>query len=56
MPAPGEVAAANVAAETLTVADVAALAEGREPAGGAAWTVAPQFAYEHPSAGVPGAP
>src|SRR3954451_7978087 len=35
-PLPG---AANVAAETVTVADVAALAQGQEPAGGAAWTV-----------------
>jgi nucleoside-diphosphate-sugar epimerase len=47
VPPPGEVAAYNVAAETLTVADVAALAEGREPAGGAAWTVAPQLDYHH---------
>ena len=47
VPPPGEVAACNVAAETLTVADVAALAEGREPAGGAAWTLAPQLRYEH---------
>jgi nucleoside-diphosphate-sugar epimerase len=47
VPPPGEVAACNVAAETLTVADVAALAEGREPAGGAAWSVAPQLRYEH---------
>jgi nucleoside-diphosphate-sugar epimerase len=47
VPAPGGVEAYNVAAETLTVADVAALAEGREPAGGAAWTVAPQLSYEH---------
>ena len=39
--------AANVAAETITVTDVAALAEGREPAGGAAWTVDSPFAYEH---------
>ena len=30
---------ANVAAETITVADIAALAEGREPVGGAAWDV-----------------
>ena len=29
------------------MADVAALAEGREPAGGAAWTLAPQLDYEH---------
>jgi nucleoside-diphosphate-sugar epimerase len=47
VPAPGDVASYNVAAETLTVADVAALAEGRAPAGGAAWTVAPQLEYEH---------
>ena len=40
-------AAYNIAAETLTVADVAALAEGREPGGGAAWTVAPQLDYHH---------
>ena len=51
IPELGGVAAYNVAAETLTVADVAALAEGREPAGGAAWTVAPQLAYEHRVAG-----
>jgi nucleoside-diphosphate-sugar epimerase len=38
---------ANVAAETITVADVAALAEGREPAGGATWTVRSPFEYEH---------
>jgi nucleoside-diphosphate-sugar epimerase len=37
----------NVAAETVTVADVAALAEGREPAGGATWAVDSPFAYEH---------
>jgi nucleoside-diphosphate-sugar epimerase len=37
----------NVAAETISVADVAALAEGREPAGEAAWTVESPFAYEH---------
>ena len=39
--------AVNVAAETVTVADVAALAEGREPEGGASWTVGSPFAYEH---------
>ena len=33
----------NLAAETLTVADVAALAEGARAAGGAAWTLAPQL-------------
>ena len=38
---------ANVAAETITVADVAALAEGREALGGPAWTVASPYAYEH---------
>ena len=47
VPAPGGIAAYNIAAETLTVADVAALAEGREPGGGAAWTVAPQLDYHH---------
>ena len=39
--------AANVAAETVTVGDVAALAEGRAPAGDPTWTVASPFAYEH---------
>lgn len=38
---------ANVAAETITVGDVAALAEGRPPAGGASWTVDSPFSYEH---------
>jgi nucleoside-diphosphate-sugar epimerase len=38
---------ANVAAETITVADVAALAEGREPLGGATWTVRSPYRYEH---------
>ena len=38
---------ANVAAEAVTVADVAALAEGREPAGGASCTFATPFAYRH---------
>jgi nucleoside-diphosphate-sugar epimerase len=42
---------ANVAAETITVADVAALAEGREAVGGAAWTVRSPYAYEHSVAG-----
>jgi UDP-glucose 4-epimerase len=41
------VTAANLAAETITVADVAALARGEEPHGGAAWTVASPFSYEH---------
>ena len=47
VPEAGGVVAANVAAETATVADVAALAEGREPPGGAAWTVAAQYEYGH---------
>jgi nucleoside-diphosphate-sugar epimerase len=38
---------ANVAAETVTVADVAALAKGAEPAGGASHTFASPFEYEH---------
>ena len=46
VPAPGGVLAANVAAETLTVATVAALAEGRQPDSGPAWTVASPFASE----------
>jgi nucleoside-diphosphate-sugar epimerase len=37
----------NLAAETITVADVAALAEGRAPAGDAAWTFPSPFTYEH---------
>jgi dTDP-glucose 4,6-dehydratase len=37
----------NVAAETVTVADVAALAERREPPGGAACTYASRFRYRH---------
>ncbi len=45
--APDGVLAANVAAEAVTVADVAALAEGRAAAGGAAWSVVSPFAYEH---------
>ena len=44
---PDGIVAANVAAETVTVADVAALAEGREPSGGAAWTVRSPYAYDH---------
>jgi len=39
------VVAENVAAETVTVADVAALAEGREPPGDAPFTFASPFAY-----------
>ena len=41
------VVAENVAAETLTVADVAALAEGREPAGDAPVSFASPFEYRH---------
>ena len=37
----------NVAAETVTVADIAALARGEEPAGGATHTFASPFEYEH---------
>ena len=37
----------NVAAETFTVADVAALARGEEPDGDAAFTVASPFEYRH---------
>ena len=37
----------NVAAETTTVADVAALARGEEPEGGAAFTVSSPFTYRH---------
>ena len=37
----------NVAAETATVADVAALARGDEPQGGAAFSVSSPFSYEH---------
>ena len=37
----------NVAAETATVADVAALARGEDPPGGAAFTVTSPFTYEH---------
>jgi nucleoside-diphosphate-sugar epimerase len=44
---PAGVQAENVVAETITVADVAALAEGREPAGDAGWTFSSPYAYEH---------
>jgi nucleoside-diphosphate-sugar epimerase len=37
----------NVAADTVTVGDVAALAEGRAPAGAAACSYASPFRYEH---------
>jgi nucleoside-diphosphate-sugar epimerase len=45
VPAAGEIRAD--AAETVTVPDVASLARGGEPAGGAAWTVLSPFDYEH---------
>jgi len=51
VPRPGAVVAANVAAETLTVAGVAALAEGRTGALEPAWTVASPYAYRHRVAG-----
>jgi nucleoside-diphosphate-sugar epimerase len=38
---------ANVAAEAVTVADVAALARGEEPAGGASCSFATPFTYRH---------
>jgi UDP-glucuronate decarboxylase len=38
---------ANVAAETVTVADVAALARGEQATGGAAFTVSSPFTYRH---------
>jgi UDP-glucose 4-epimerase len=38
---------ANVAAETVTVADVAALARGQQPQGGAAVTFVSPFSYAH---------
>jgi nucleoside-diphosphate-sugar epimerase len=37
----------NVAAETVTVGDVAALARGEAPSGGAAFTVSSPFSYRH---------
>jgi nucleoside-diphosphate-sugar epimerase len=37
----------NVAAESVTVADLAALAQGREPAGGASCTFTTPFEYRH---------
>jgi nucleoside-diphosphate-sugar epimerase len=44
--APG-VTIANVAAESVTVAGIAALAEGREPAEGPACSFTTPFAYRH---------
>jgi UDP-glucose 4-epimerase len=41
------VSAANVAAETVTVADIAALARGERPSGGASHTFSTPFEYEH---------
>ncbi|MBD0329411.1 MAG: NAD(P)-dependent oxidoreductase [Thermoleophilia bacterium] len=41
------VSAANVAAESVTVADVAALARGELPAGRPGWTYATPYAYRH---------
>jgi UDP-glucose 4-epimerase len=46
-PAQPGISVANVVAETTTVADVAALARGETPAGGAAWTFASPFEYRH---------
>ncbi|HEV2770936.1 MAG TPA: NAD(P)-dependent oxidoreductase [Solirubrobacteraceae bacterium] len=46
VPASG-VVAHDVAGQTITVADVAALAEGRAPAGGAVYTVRSPFSYAH---------
>ncbi len=47
LPSGGGVNAYNVAADTLTVADVAALAQGEEPPGGAACEFTSPFDYEH---------
>jgi nucleoside-diphosphate-sugar epimerase len=54
--APAGVEAHNVAAETVTVGDVAALAEGRAAAGDPDWTVDSPFAYTHGLAAYLGAP
>jgi nucleoside-diphosphate-sugar epimerase len=48
---PEGVEAHNLVAETVTVADVAALAEGRAPDGGAGWTFRTPFHYDHDVAG-----
>ena len=50
-PAGPGISAANVAAETVTVADVAALARGEQPPGGATHTFSTPFEYEHKLAG-----
>ena len=44
---PDGVSTANVAAESFTVADVAALARGEEPEGGASCTFETPFSYRH---------
>ena len=46
-PASRGITVANVAAESVTVADVAALARGEQPRGGAACTFVTPFTYEH---------
>jgi nucleoside-diphosphate-sugar epimerase len=46
-PAGDGIAISNVAAESLTVADVAALARGEQPAGEAACTFQTPFSYRH---------
>jgi len=50
-PAGPGISAANVAAETVTVADVAALARGEQPPGGATHAFSTPFEYEHELAG-----
>ncbi len=47
LPSGSGVSAVNVAADTLTVADVAALAQGEEPPGGAACEFTSPFDYGH---------
>lgn len=44
---PDGVRAEHVVAETITVADVAALAEGRRPHGAAAWSFSTPHTYQH---------
>jgi UDP-glucose 4-epimerase len=46
-PAGPGISAENVVAETTTVADVAALARGEQPSGGAAFTFSSPFEYRH---------
>ncbi|KKL72961.1 hypothetical protein LCGC14_2079690, partial [marine sediment metagenome] len=50
-PAGPGVTAANVAAESVTVADIAHLARGEDPAGSPACTFATPFTYRHELAG-----